>query len=359
MPESEQTENLEPARKKQRREISQDELQEWDNYLNTRDDKETSCTEIQRHWHVTTGPPQLPDDLKQVIEADRESVETLNQLQRPIITRIEAMRVCSGPRVNSATFFEDVLEITRSVRAKEKKGAARAKQEPIPASSSIVSSSIATKPLRRMERDVSNPRATPMHGMPLALRGKSHRQKKIIPIIIVPNAATALINIHNAKDFLEDGRWINPGEKRKALAAANGGKLPREESVIISSKQLVKPQEQAQLGAKFDVFKVTDSPLKLKASEWDHVCGCFVSGNLWQFERWFSENPVEIFAKLAGFHLTFAEDRPHQTTSKWSVKQLKIGRAESARHMDRKVAKEFWKALYHFLRTSDTFLQSA
>ena len=44
-----------------------------------------------------------------------------------------------------------------------------------------------------------------MHGMPLALRGKSHRQKKIIPIIIVPNAATALINIHNAKDFLEDG----------------------------------------------------------------------------------------------------------------------------------------------------------
>ena len=71
------------------------------------------------------------------------------------------MRVCSGPRVNSATFFEDVLEITRSVRAKEKKGAARAKQEPIPASSSIVSSSIATKPLRCLslicyERNVRN-----------------------------------------------------------------------------------------------------------------------------------------------------------------------------------------------------------
>ena len=42
---------------------------------------------------------------------------------------------------------------------------------------------------------------------------------------------------------------------------------------------------------------------------------------------------MEIFAKLAGFHLTFAEDRPHQTTSKWSVKQLKIGRAESARYV--------------------------
>ena len=41
-------------------------------------------------------------------------------------------------------------------------------------------------------------------------------------------------------------------------------------------------------GSKWTVFRVIDTPEKLKAHEWDYVCSVFVLGTTWQFKNWFS-----------------------------------------------------------------------
>eukprot|EP00668_Euglena_longa_P046341 GGOE01062026.1.p1 GENE.GGOE01062026.1~~GGOE01062026.1.p1 ORF type:complete len:488 (+),score=155.83 GGOE01062026.1:26-1465(+) len=347
-----------PIPKKARRGLTEEELSEWQAFLTSYDETVTGATEISRHWHASEGPPKVPTGMKQIIQADRQTADTLYRLQKPVVSRLEGMRVTPGPRMENVKFFEDVLEVMKEVRQKEKQGmSATAKVEAGRPHGSVSSATAppAAPPKRPLERDVINPKSTPVHAMPLSLVPKPERRRKTLPIIIVPNAPSSLIDIFNARDFLEEGVWIDPCEKKIQLAQAFQGKSFREDNIIISSSKLVRPTELAALHGKFTQFRVTDSPHRIKPSDWDFVCGCFVLGTTWQFRTWFSESPVEIFNRLCGFHLTFTDDQPHPLTSKWSVTQLRVGKQESQRHMDRKVAKEFWQRLYRHLRQSEAF----
>eukprot|EP00667_Euglena_gracilis_P008253 EG_transcript_8348 len=346
-----------PAAKKPRRGPTEEELAEWREFLKSYDETVTGATEITRHWHANDGPPRLPAELKQLIQADRATADALYRLQKPVVTRLEGMRVTPGPRMEAVKFFEDVLDLMKDVRQKEKQGPALAKGDPRRPRGSVSSASAppVAPPKRPLERDVINPKNTPVHAMPLSLTPRLDRRKKTLPIIIVPNAPSSLINIFNARDFLEDGVWVDPCEKKIQLAQASQGKNFREDNIIITSTKLVRQTELAALHGKFTQFRVTDSPHRIKPSDWDFVCGCFVLGTTWQFRTWFSESPVEIFNRLCGFHLTFMDDRPHPLTSNWSVTQLRVGRQDSQRHTDRKVAKDFWQRLYRHLRQSEAF----
>jgi len=341
----------EPLPKKQCRQITEDEKEKWCEFLKTFDMPLVGSSEITSYWHATKGPPKLPVEFKDIIEADNDSTQSLDKLQKALVTRHQAMCVPIGPRSTSTNFFADVLQVITEVRQKERKGFVPSKQQRQAKSAPSVTILQNRRTLQRADI-----KATPMHGVPLSVAPA--RRKKVHPIIIVPNTPSALISMFNIKDFLEQGKWVSPAQKKIQIAKENGGKCARESSIMISptAGQLVKKEElDAMGGSKWTVFRVIDTPEKLKAHEWDYVCSVFVLGTSWQFKNWFSENPVELCNKVAAFHLSYAEDRPHEQTSKWAVKHLKVSKNQSNRHFDRKVAKEFWQQTYRFLRHSPVF----
>jgi len=346
----------EPPAKKPRRTVTEADLAAWRDHLDTYDGAVAGATEVTHHWTAKEGPPQIPPELKAVVEADRPTADIIDRLQKPVVSRLEGMQVAPGPRGDASRFFEDVLAIVRDVRTRS---AVAASAGPAGSAAAFAPPSAGPLPPRRaLDKDASNPKATPIHPVPPSLIPSSGRRAQR-PIIIVPGAPSSLITLFNVKQFLEDGQWTDPSEAKVEYARAHPGASLRIDAVDVTSSKIVRPQELASLRAKCVDFRIVDDPQKLRAHEWDAVCACFVLGSLWQFRGWFSESPVEIFTKICGFHLTYAEDRPHPVSAHWSVAQLRVGRGPNARHGDHKVAKDFWLKLYAHLRRTGVFQESA
>ncbi|MPC74451.1 Parafibromin [Portunus trituberculatus] len=109
------------------------------------------------------------------------------------------------------------------------------------------------------------------------------------PIIIVPNSPKSLITMLNAKDLLQDMKFVSLEEKRK-----QGTK--RETEILI---QRPKP------GGLTVPYRVTDNPSKLSYADWDRVVAVFAMGPAWQFKGWPNEgNPVEIFNRSKYVYLS-------------------------------------------------------
>lgn len=155
------------------------------------------------------------------------------------------------------------------------------------------------------------------------------------PIIIVPSAVTSLITTLNAIDFLEHSNYISLEQKQAAG-------LVRESSV--SLKRRIQGGEK-----KFFTYMVMDNPAKLSAQDWNRVVAVFVTGQAWQFKGWPEgySDPVKLFQKVSGIHLTW-DDRPmNPTVSSWNCKILKINQFK--RHLDAGAANEFWATLDKFV----------
>ena len=101
------------------------------------------------------------------------------------------------------------------------------------------------------------------------------------PIIIIPAANTSLITMFNAKEILQDLRFISTDEKKM-----QGGR--RDNEILI----------QRQKGGVSVPYRVIDNPQKLSDVDWERVVAVFVMGPAWQFKGWpWGGNPVEIFSK--------------------------------------------------------------
>lgn len=102
------------------------------------------------------------------------------------------------------------------------------------------------------------------------------------PIIIIPSAPTSIINMYNAKDILQDLKFVTLEEKK-----AQG--YQRENELLIQrrkNKDMTVP------------YRVIDNANKLTAQDWTRVVAVFVMGPAWQFKGWpWDGNPTEIFAK--------------------------------------------------------------
>ncbi|VEL17572.1 unnamed protein product [Protopolystoma xenopodis] len=108
-------------------------------------------------------------------------------------------------------------------------------------------------------------------------RGRSSR----IPIIIIPAAPTSLITMYNARDILQDLKYISSEEKQ-----ASGSK--RENETLI---QRQKPN------GRTIPYRVIDQPHKLLPEEWNRVVAVFVQGQAWQFKGWpMGPDPATIFS---------------------------------------------------------------
>ncbi|XP_014242740.1 parafibromin [Cimex lectularius] len=148
------------------------------------------------------------------------------------------------------------------------------------------------------------------------------------PIIVIPSANTSLITMYNAKEILQDLKYVSTEEKRKL-----GEKRANE--VLLQRRKdgnLTVP------------YRVIDNPGKLSQTDWDRVVAVFVMGPAWQFKGWpWGGNPVEIFSKICAFHLKYDEMKLDNNVGRWAVCVLQLSRTK--RHLDRAALMVFWEKL--------------
>ncbi|CAL4122207.1 unnamed protein product, partial [Meganyctiphanes norvegica] len=184
----------------------------------------------------------------------------------------------------------------------------------------------------------------PPSKVPIAPGGQQSSQMKRpsrTPIIIVPNSTTSLITMLNAKDLLQDMRYVPQEDKRKM-----GTK--REAEILI---------QRCKEGGLTVPYRVTDNPSKLTNSEWDRVVAVFAMGPAWQFKGWPHEgNPVELFNRIQAFHVKYDEIKLDQNIGKWSVHVISLSRVR--RHLDRARFLEFWEILDRYIQLKKPHLRA-
>ncbi|XP_037944568.1 parafibromin [Teleopsis dalmanni] len=151
------------------------------------------------------------------------------------------------------------------------------------------------------------------------------------PIIIIPSANTSLITMYNAKDILQDLKFVSTDDKKRQGCV-------RDNELLLQRKKnnMTVP------------YRVIDNPQKLTAQDWQRVVAVFVMGPAWQFKGWpWDSNPVEIFSKICAFHLRFSELKLDGNVAKWSVTLLNL--SQTRRHLDRAVLMTFWETLDKYM----------
>uniref|UniRef100_A0A8C9RKN6 Parafibromin n=1 Tax=Scleropages formosus TaxID=113540 RepID=A0A8C9RKN6_SCLFO len=170
------------------------------------------------------------------------------------------------------------------------------------------------------------------------------------PIIIIPAATTSLITMLNAKDLLQDLKFVTSEEKKKQG-------IQRDNEVLLQRrKDQIQPG-----GTTLSVtvpYRVIDQPLKLAPQDWDRVVAVFVQGPAWQFKGWPwllpDGSPVDIFAKIRAFHLKYDEAKMDPNVQKWDVTVLEL--SHHKRHLDRPVFLRFWETLDRSVWLSASYL---
>lgn len=153
-----------------------------------------------------------------------------------------------------------------------------------------------------------------------------------IPIIIVPSGISSLITQFNCVEFLQNGQYVNSLDKRE--------EKQKESHITFSREKNDKNLK----------FQVVDNPVKLNKDEWNRVVAVFAQGNTWQFKNWEWKTPVEIFAKVPGFHLCWEDELPSESIRKWNVTLLAISRQESKKHLVQTAQLLFWRQIDDFLK---------
>ena len=149
------------------------------------------------------------------------------------------------------------------------------------------------------------------------------------PIIIISAAPKSLITMYNAKEILQDLKFISTEDVK-----VKGG-LKRDNEVLIQRRKE---------GGLTVPYRVIDNPKKLNPGDWDRVVAVFVMGQAWQFKDWpWDGNPTVIFSKICAFHIKWDEAILEKNIANWSVHVIPLSR--NKRHMDRARLKVFWDVL--------------
>ncbi|XP_002734557.1 parafibromin-like [Saccoglossus kowalevskii] len=162
------------------------------------------------------------------------------------------------------------------------------------------------------------------------------------PIIIIPAATTSLITMYNAKDLLQDLRFLSTDDKK-------GQGARRDNEVLVQRKKDL--NQGGTIQTVTVPYRIIDTPSKLQPQDWDRVVAVFVQGPAWQFKGWpwllSDGSPVDIFARIKAFHLKFEEANLDPNIKKWDVCILKINR--NKRHLDRATLLRFWEIMDKYM----------
>lgn len=153
-----------------------------------------------------------------------------------------------------------------------------------------------------------------------ATRESSSKQRKD-PIIILSPSASALLNMQNVKQFLENGVY----EYNQSMSG-------------LSDVNYVK-RTSTRLGGTVKLL-VVNSVEKFKPEYWDRVVGVFVTGQPWQLKPYKWSDPNVLFQKVQGFALVFKGDPVPPTLKQWNVDVVPIDRNQ--RFKDSEVVERIW-----------------
>mmetsp|Transcript_21603 Transcript_21603/g.38336 ORF Transcript_21603/g.38336 Transcript_21603/m.38336 type:complete len:426 (+) Transcript_21603:55-1332(+) len=153
------------------------------------------------------------------------------------------------------------------------------------------------------------------------------------PIIIVPNAASSLLTIYNAKMFFENKKYIPTNELKRTIS-----KKPK--YVEITKEGASNPEKKVKI-------IVVDDVRRLSYDEWHQVVAVFVTGATWQFHDFPFKTPAEVFSRIHGFYLHMKNSKPKKNIDSWNVKKLSIS---DLRYQDQATVYAFWKALTPFMQ---------
>ncbi|KAL1515522.1 hypothetical protein AB1Y20_002144 [Prymnesium parvum] len=141
-------------------------------------------------------------------------------------------------------------------------------------------------------------------------------------VIIVPSSVTAMINMWNVRELLEENKFTPAMEKKQTAKA-------KETSIAV--RHTFEDGSTAE-------FIVTDSPLKQPAAvlgaQWRNVAAAFVQGQTWQFKDWPMKSVVEV---------------PNQTVKQWACMKLAFSKQRSKAHEVGVLMASFWSSLHAFL----------
>jgi hypothetical protein len=170
----------------------------------------------------------------------------------------------------------------------------------------------------------------PMTKAPVPIRPKA------TPLILVPPAAGAILNMYNIKEFLERGVFVPPEEAR----ARSPQKPTYERCMRIEGRKAP--------GVK---YHITDRD-PTKKEDWDRLVAVFCLGKGWQFKKWpfkgaSSGDMVETFLKVAGVFFHYADEPIDPLVKKWNVKLIPISR--HSRDTDDAAMRAFWQHVDAFL----------
>lgn len=117
---------------------------------------------------------------------------------------------------------------------------------------------------------------------------QSNNSKRIsrTPIIIIPATNNSLITMYNAKDILQELKFVSTDDKKK-------------QGAIRENELLLQRRKEGNITVP---YRVIDNPSKLTPQDWNRVVAVFVMGPAWQFKGWpWNGNPVEIFSQSKYF----------------------------------------------------------
>lgn len=149
----------------------------------------------------------------------------------------------------------------------------------------------------------------------------SSSNKRKDPIIILSPSASALLNMSNIKQFLEEGVY----SANQSFAGATDVTYVKRTST--------------RLGGTVKLL-VVNSVEKFKPEYWDRVVGVFVTGQPWQLKPYKWSDPNVLFQKVQGFSLFYKGDPVPSTVKNWNVDLITIDRNQ--RFKDSEVVERIW-----------------
>jgi len=96
-----------------------------------------------------------------------------------------------------------------------------------------------------------------------------------VPLIIVPAAMSAMLNIYNARAFLAEGKFVPSGEAYAKDPTREGGPAG-----------LVAFERSALRAPPLPTYQVTDAVPPPRSPDWARVVAVVVQGKAWQFRDW-------------------------------------------------------------------------
>jgi len=153
---------------------------------------------------------------------------------------------------------------------------------------------------------------------------KPKEAKKLIPIFMVPQGRTAMVNMYNVVSFLQDGTLDKSKKTRDDAKGPCYVERKNEKGKIVK-------------------FEIHDNIKSLKPEDWKRIVGCLVQGPAWQFKgwKWEKEGMAAIGDHCCLTYLHYEDEVVPANVKQWACRTF--GLSKHKRHLDRPLASQLWR----------------